>query len=314
VDERAFEELTEPYRDELRLHCYRLLGSLQDAEDVLQETLLAAWRGLGRFEGRSSVRTWLYRIATNASLNALRARGRRPAPGPPPETGDLPPPTAAIEQVWIEPYPDALLPETRYETRETVGLAFLAGLQRLPPRQRAALVLRDVLGFTAREAADVLETSEDSVASALKRARGALRDAPAPERVPVPATREERELATRFADLFEQGDVDGLVALLSDDVRLTMPPEPLEYRGREAVGAFFATVPAGGELTRFRFVHTTANGSPALGTYLRDPQNPVWRAYGLMVLDTAAGEVTAITGFPQTELFRWFGLPRTLRD
>jgi RNA polymerase sigma-70 factor (TIGR02960 family) len=325
-DETAFGELVDPYRRELQVHCYRIVGSVQDAEDLVQETLLAAWRSIARFEGRASLRSWLYRIATNRSLNALRDRGRRlpPLPEPPPEAPEPPQPSRLREPVWLEPYPDALLediadqthePGARYETREAIGLAFIAGLQRLPPRQRAVLVLRDTLGFRAREVAEMLGTSEASVMSALHRARTALEaELPAPrDRAPLPASPAERELVARFTDAFAAGDVDGLVTLLTDDASLTMPPEPLEYHGPAAIARFLSTVPAGGQLGMFRLVPTRANGQPAFGCYLRDPQAPIAHAYGLMVLTLSGDRIAAITGFPDTSVFPQFGLPRTLR-
>ena len=327
-DDQAFRVLTEPYRRELEVHCYRILGSVQDAEDLVQETLLAAWRGLDGFAGRSSVRTWLYKIATNRCLNALRDRGRRPPELPPPPAGapGPPEPTRRAEPIWLEPYPDALLegvvdrsrePDARYEAREAIGLAFVAGLQRLPPRQRAVLVLRDVLGFRAAEVAETLGITEASVTSALHRARSAL-EAGLPvgprEQVPVPNSRDERELVTRFIDAFEGGDVEGVVALLTDDAWFTMPPEPLEYQGPVAIARFLSTVPAGGRLDLFRLVPTRANGQPAFGCYLRDPHTPIAHAYGLMVLTLRGGRVAAITGFPDTSVFPHFGLPRTLRE
>jgi RNA polymerase sigma-70 factor (TIGR02960 family) len=324
--ETAFAQLVDPYRRELQVHCYRIIGSVQDAEDLVQETLLAAWRGLDRFEGRASLRSWLYRIATNRCLNALRARGRRlpQLPEPPPEAPEPPRPSRLREPVWLEPYPDALLedivdqthePGARYETREAIGLAFIAGLQRLPPRQRAVLVLRDTLGFRAREVADMLGTGEASVMSALHRARTALEaELPAPrEGAPLPDSPSERELVARFTDAFEGGDVEQVVSLLTDNARLTMPPEPLEYHGPAAIARFLSTVPAGGQLELFRLVPTRANGQPAFGCYLRDPQAPIAHAYGLMVLTLSGNRIAAITGFPDTSVFPQFGLPRTLR-
>jgi RNA polymerase sigma-70 factor (ECF subfamily) len=303
-DETAFAELVDGFRGELHLHCYRIVGSVQDAEDLVQETLLAAWRGLDRFEGRASLRSWLYRIATNLSLNALRARGRRPQAD------------RRGEPVWLEPYPDVLLPEARYEAREAIGLAFVTALQRLPPRQRAALVLRDVLAFRAAEVAEMLGVTEVAVNRALHRARRTLERGarPAQETAPVPDSPEERELVARFTAAFEAGDVPGVVALLTDDALLTMPPEPLEFQGPAAIGRFLSTVPAGGALERFRLVPTRANGQPAFGCYLRDPRAPVVHAYGLMVLTLEGNRVAAITGFPDTSVFRSFGLPRTLPD
>lgn len=325
-DETAFAQLADRFRAELQLHCYRILGSVQDAEDLVQETLLAAWRGLERFEGRASLRSWLYRIATNRCLNALRDRGHRPQTPAPPEQAPPPPPTRVGEPVWLEPYPDVLLEglpdaradlEARYEAREAIGLAFVTALQRLPPRQRAVLVLRDVLGFRAGEVAAMLETTEVSANRALHRARQALdRTVPPGQRdvAPLPDSREERELVARFVTAFESGDVQGVVALLTDDGLLTMPPAPVEYRGPAAIGRFLSTVPAGGALDRFRLVPTRANGQPAFGCYLRDANAPIAHAYGLMVLTLTRDRVSAITGFSDTSVFRSFGLPRTLRD
>jgi RNA polymerase sigma-70 factor (TIGR02960 family) len=325
-DGQAFRELTDPYRRELQLHCYRLLGSVQDAEDVVQETLLAAWRGLEHFEGRASLRAWLYRIATNRSLNALRDASRRPRqPEGPALPPDRPEPTRHGEPTWLEPYPDVLLesvadatpgPEARYESREAIGLAFVAGLQRLPAQQRAVLVLRDVLGFRATEVAAMLESSEASVHSSLQRARSALEERLPPagrERAPLAGSPREREVVGRFADAFESGDVDQIVALLTDDALLTMPPLPLEYQGPETIGRFLSTVPAGGALQRFRLVATRANGEPAFGFYLKDPLCPIARGTGIIVLTLEGDRVAAITAFHDTSVFPYFGLPRTLR-
>jgi RNA polymerase sigma-70 factor (ECF subfamily) len=327
-DESAFAQLADRFRPELQLHCYRIVGSVQDAEDLVQETLLAAWRGLEGFEGRSSLRSWLYRIATNRCLNALRECSRRPQAlaAPPEETPPPPQPTRLGDPVWLEPYPDVLLegvadrshePEARYATREAIGLAFLTALQRLRPRQRAVLVLRDVLAFRAAEVAEMLGATEVSVNRTLQRARHALERATRPGQrnvTPLPGSREERELVARFTAAFEAGDVPGVVALLSDDALLTMPPEPLEYEGPAAIGRFLSTVPAGGVLERFRLVPTRANGQPAFGCYLRDPRAPIAHAYGLMVLTLRGDRVAAITGFPDTSVFRSFGLPRTLPE
>jgi RNA polymerase sigma-70 factor (TIGR02960 family) len=326
-DEPAFRELADIYRARLQLHCYRIVGSVQDAEDLVQETLLAAWRGLDRFEGRASLRSWLYRIATNRCLNALRDRGRRlpQLPEPPPDAPEPPEPSRLREPVWLEPYPDALLedivdqthdPDARYEMREAIGLAFVAGLQRLPPRQRAVLVLRDALGFRASEVAEMLDASEASVVSALHRARSALEaELPTPrEQAPLPTSPTERELVARFTDAFEGGDVERVVSLLSDDARLTMPPEPLEYHGPAAIARFLSSVPAGGHLEMFKLVPTRANGQPAFGCYLRDPRAQIAHAYGLMVLTLSGNRVAAITGFPDVSVFPYFGLPRTLPE
>ena len=318
-DEEAFRELTDPHRHELQVHCYRILGSLQDAEDLLQETLLAAWRSLGTFEGRASVRSWLYRIATNRCLNALRDRSRRPkeqtAMVEPPE------PTRRTEPIWLEPYPDVLLdelpdhapgPAARYERRESIELAFIAGLQNLPPRQRAALVLHDVLGFKTAEAADMLDTSHASVKGALQRARAALEARlPATERAPRPNSPRERELVGRFADAVQSGDIDDVIALLTDDALLTMPPQPLEYQGHEPIAAFLRHR---AELrgAALRVVPTRANTQPAFGCYLPDSQAAIARPYGFIVLTLAGDAVSAITWFADTGVFRLFGLPRTL--
>jgi RNA polymerase sigma-70 factor (TIGR02960 family) len=248
-DESAFAGLTDGFSAELQLHCYRIVGSVQDAEDLVQETVLAAWRGLEQFEGRASLRSWLYRIATNRCLNALRDRGRRPQELPAPEGTPPPPkPTRVGEPVWLEPYPDVLLervldqshqPEARYEAREAIGLAFIAALQRLPPRPRAGLVLRDVLAFRAAEVAEMLGVTEVSVNRTLDRARRTIErtvSTPPHGEAPLPESPEERELVARFTDAFEAGDVPAVVELLTDNALLTMPPEPLEYQGPLAIG------------------------------------------------------------------------------
>lgn len=322
-DADAFRELVDPYRGELQFHCYRILGSLQDAEDLLQETLLAAWRGLERFEGRASLRAWLYRIATNRCLNWLRDRGRRPKELQPMTAP--PEPTRLSEPIWLEPYPDILLegvadtspgPEARYETRESIGLAFAAALQHLPPRQRAALVLRDVLGFHTAEVADMLGSTEASVKGALRRARATLQARiPAGDRelAPLPDSPRERELVGRFADAVEHGDTDGIVALLADDAWLTMPPEPYEYQGHAAIARF---LDERGRLlgAHLRLVPTRANGQPAFGCYRQDPRAAIVRSYGLMVLTLEGDRISAVTWFGDRGLFPHFGLPRTLRE
>ncbi|MDT7607308.1 MAG: hypothetical protein QOG96_1811, partial [Pseudonocardiales bacterium] len=254
-DGDAFRELTESHRRELHVHCYRMLGSFQDAEDALQDTLLAAWQGIGGFEGRASVRTWLYRIATNRCLNALRAANRRPAkewdlPGVEP-----PEPTRLGEVVWLEPYPDSLLegavnvplgPEARYEQTEAISLAFVTALQVLPARQRAVLILREVLGYRANEVADMLESTVESVTSALKRARASLQRhlPPTGEREPAPApdSPAEQALVAKFVRAYESGDIDALLALLTTDVLVSMPPIPLEYQGVDVVARFYAGI------------------------------------------------------------------------
>jgi RNA polymerase sigma-70 factor (TIGR02960 family) len=319
--EEEFRALTDPYRHELQVHCYRMLGSVQDAEDLLQETLLAAWRGFEGFEGRSSVRAWLYRIATNRCLNALRDKSRRPQEVP--AMADTPEPTREAEPIWLEPYPDFLLenvadgasgPAARYEAREAIELAFIVALQNLPPRQRAVLVLRDVLGFRTAEAAGILELSEASVKSALQRARttvGSRLPSVSRDRVPLPNSARERELVARFADAVESGNVDDVVALLTDDALLTMPPLPLEYQGHAAIAAFLRHR---AELrgAALRVVPTRANTQPAFGCYLPDPHAAIARPYGMLVVTLAEDAIDAITWFSDTGVFRRFGLPRTL--
>jgi RNA polymerase sigma-70 factor (TIGR02960 family) len=318
-DEEAFRALIDPHRGELQVHCYRILGSVHDAEDVLQETLLAAWRGLELFDGRSSLRAWLYRIATNRCLNALRDKGRRSREVEP--VAEPPEPTRRTEPTWLEPYPDALLdtvadaslgPEARYERREAVSLAFVGALQQLPPRQRAVLVLRDVLGFRALEVADMLETSEAAVKGALQRARTALKTRlPARETEPAPRSPSERELVARFADAVESGDVDRVVALLTADAWLTMPPQPFEYQGHAAIAGFLHDRAAlrGRPL---RLVPTRANGQPAFGCYLPDAEGAIARPYGLIALTLEGDRISAITWFGDSRVFGHLGLPQSL--
>jgi len=313
-DDQAFSELTDPYRRELELHCYRILGSVQDAEDVLQETLLAAWRGLADYEGRASMRTWLYRIATNRCLNALRASGRRPRTAPEPPFA-LPEPSRRTELIWLEPYPDADLPDVvagpdaRYEARETVALAFITAVQHLPPRQRAVLLLRDVLGFRSAEVADMLDTSQVSVNSALQRARGVMNGL-SPDAAPLPRSAVERDLAERFAAAYTSDDVAGVVALLTDDAWLTMPPSEFEYQGRAAVAGFLTVSARWRAGARFRLVPTRANGQPAFGVYL--PDGDVYRVHGLVVLTLRGTRICAITRFVDCSVVGRFGLPRML--
>jgi RNA polymerase sigma-70 factor (TIGR02960 family) len=320
-DGEAFRALTEPHHRELQVHCYRMLGSLQDAEDALQDTLLAAWQGLSGFEGRASIRTWLYRIATNRCLDSRRAARRRPAkewdiPGV-----DPPEPTGLGEVVWLEPYPDALLddvrgvpvgPEARYEQIESISLAFVTALQLLPPRQLAVLVLRDVLGFHANEVAEMLDATVESVTSALKRARANLqRREPAGhehEAPPTPDSLAERVLVTEFVHAYESADLDALVTLLTDDVFVSMPPMPLEYTGRDVAREFCARILQPGR--RFDLLPTRANGQPAFGTYLRAP-NGVRHGTGLFVITLAGERISAMTRF-ENSVFPWFGLPRSL--
>jgi RNA polymerase sigma-70 factor (TIGR02960 family) len=321
-DEDAFRELTDRYRGELQLHVYRIVGSAQDAEDLLQETLLAAWRGLEQFRGHASVRAWLYRIATNRALDALRAGRRRPEELQ--RMTEVPEPTRRAAPIWLQPYPDILLeaipdeapgPEARYETKEAIALAFIAGLQHLPPQQRAVLVLRDVLGFRAGEVAQMLETSQPSVNSLLSRARAAFETrlpAAGRERASLPNSKLEREIVGRLADAFEAGDIGGVVALLTDDAWLTMPPEPYEYQGQAAIGAFLSdrAVRRGAPL---RLVSTRANGQPAFGCYFSSPQTEIARPYGLLVLTLKGDQISAMTWFADSSVFPLFGLLRMLR-
>jgi len=317
-DGDAFRELTEPHRRELQVHCYRMLGSFQDAEDALQDTLLAAWQGLGGFEGRASVRTWLYRIATNRCLNAQRSAGRRPAtPWANPEV-EPPEPSRLGEIVWLEPYPDVLLPpsagpEARYEQTEAISLAFVAALQLLPARQRAVLVLREVLGYPATEVAAMLGSTVESVTSALKRARATVRDRRSPigeaEAPPGPDTPAEQALVARIVRAYDSGHIDELVALLTADASITMPPIPFEYHGRDAVAGFLASISRTGR--RYDLVPTRANGQLAFGTYVRPPGGGVRHGTGLDVLTLAGDRIRALTHFDRSVLPS-FGLPLSL--
>jgi len=306
-DGDAFAELTGPYLRELQVHCYRMLGSFQDAEDALQNTLLTAWQGLGAFEGRASLRTWLYRIATNRCLDARRAASRRPAkewdvPGVEP-----PEPTRLGEVVWLQPYPEA-----RYEQAESISLAFVTALQVLPPRQLAVLILRDVLGFHASEVAGMLGTTVESVNSALKRARASLQrrlpQAAGRERPPAAGSPAEDAIVAKFVRAWESADLDALVALLTDDVFMSMPPMPFEYQGRDVVARFCAGLFGAGR--RFDLVATRANGQPAFGAYLRAPAG-ISHGVGLYVLALSGGRICALTRFDNSVL-PWFGLPRSL--
>jgi RNA polymerase sigma-70 factor (ECF subfamily) len=309
-DGAAFAALTEPYRRELQVHCYRMLGSLADAEDALQDTMLAAWQGLGGFEERASMRTWLYRIATNRCLNARRSAARRQAREWDIPQVEPPEPTRLGEVVWLEPCPDSLLPESRYERIESISLAFVTALQVLPPRQVAVLVLRDVLDFPASEVAEMLDSTLDSVNSALKRARAALqRRRPAGvEPPPVPGSAAEDAVAAKFVRAWESADLEALVDLLTDDVFVSMPPVPFEYCGRDLAARFCATIFGAGR--RFELVPTRANGQPAFGAYLRGP-NGVSHGTGLYVLTLAGERISAMARFDNSVL-PWFGLPRSL--
>ena len=321
-DDEAFRELTEPYLRELQVHCYRMLGSIQDAEDALQATLLAAWRGLRNYQARASLRVWLYRIATNRCLDARRAAGRRPARAWDVPGVQMPEPTRLGEVLWLQPIPDALLqgaietapgPEARYEQTEAVSLAFVTALQRLPPRQLAVLILRDVLGFRASEVSEMLDATVESVNSALKRARAALQrrrpqDADGREPAPAAGSRAEDALVAKFVRAWESADVGALVALLTDDVFIAMPPMPFEYQGRDAADRFCASLFDAGR--RFELVPTRANGQPAFGAYLRTADG-VSHGVGVYVLTLSGERICAMYRFENTVL-PWFGLPRTL--
>ena len=331
-DEDAFRGLVEPHYKELHAHCYRMLGSVHDADDALQDALLRAWRGLPKFEGRSTLRSWLYRITTNACLDVIARRPKRvlpidhgPAAGP---DQDLAEPLT--ESAWVEPYADQqagledryAAPDARYEQRESVELAFIAALQHLPPRQRAALILRDVLGFSAREVAEALETTVAAVNGALRRARKAVT-----ERLPEQSQQATlralgddrlRDVVERYIDAWERGDADAILAMLAEDARFAMPPLPTWYRGRDAIGAFVRDFAL---MDRWRLVPARANGQPAFGTYAWDESKRDYTALGLDVLTLDGTQIAEVTSFvtPETrgpardrfaaEVFARFGLP-----
>jgi RNA polymerase sigma-70 factor, ECF subfamily len=323
-DERAFHRLVEGQRAELHAHCYRMLGSLHDAEDALQDALLRAWRALPRFEGRSSLRTWLFRIATNACLDVIAKRPKRVLPvdyGPPAGPGD-PLREPVTEPIWVEPYPDEEVgvedgfaaPEASFERRESIELAFIAALQHLPARQRAALILREVLGFSANEVAESLETTVPAVNSALQRARKAI-DEQLPDRNQQATLRSlgdegMRDFVERFVEAFEGGDVDAILALLAEDATFAMPPYPDWYRGREEIGDSWL-MPEGPPLS-LRYVPTRANGQLALGTYHWDPDAGAYLPVALDVLALEGPLITEILCFRDTESFARFGLPETI--
>jgi RNA polymerase sigma-70 factor (TIGR02960 family) len=339
-DGEAFGKLTAPFRRELQVHCYRMLGSAQDAEDLLQETLIAAWRGIGQFERRSSLRAWLYRIATNQCLNALRASkaralaARRGAPTLPGVPGTvmasmlaaLPEPAADDEPTWLEPYPDELLdglpdaapgPAARYEARESISLAFITALQRLSARQRAALVLRDVLGYRAAEAAEILDCSLDTVNGSLKRARASLSGllpGDALDRAPLPESTTEREVIERFTIAFERGDVTTLVSMLTDDAWLTMPPWPLGFRGRAAAAALLTALVFRGGTLRFRLVLVRANGQPAFACYVGDGDALPASGQGMIALTLAGDRICGVTRFLDNAVLPRFGVPSALPE
>jgi RNA polymerase sigma-70 factor (TIGR02960 family) len=320
-DGDAFAELTGAYRHGLHMHCYRVLGSGADAEDMLQETMMAAWRALDRFEERASLRTWLYTIATNKCLNHLRARRDRDFDPP---GVHLPEPTRTREPAWFQPYPYDLLadtvdtapgPEARYEAREAISLAFIAALQHLPPRQRVALVLRDVLGFPATETAAMLECTVDAANNLLKRARAATHDRVSPDLhddAPPPGSVRERQITATFADAFEQGNVAAIIGLLTQDAWLTMPPLPFEYQGEQAIGHFLRTITFHDANIKTKMIATCANGQPAFGRYSGDGHTSIFHAHSLIVLTLAGDRIRDITGFMDSSLMTRFGLPRTL--
>jgi RNA polymerase sigma-70 factor (ECF subfamily) len=324
-DEGAFARLVAPYRAQLHAHCYRMLGSVPDAEDALQETLLRAWRGLTRFEGRSSLRSWLYAIATNACLRAIERRPKRVlpldyAPAADPHDGPAEPLT---ESVWLEPYPDAQLgldadllgPDARYEQRESLELAFTATLQHLPAQQRAVLILRDVLGFSARETAEVLETTPVSVDSALQRAHKTV-----DQRVPAQTQQATlrslgdaalRDVVDRFTDAWESNDVDAVVAMLVDDARMTMPPLPSWYLGREAIATFLRGWPLS-DAMRWRLLPARANAQPALAGYAWDEEAASFTPHSINVLTLRDAGIEEITAFLTPEAFPRFGVPERI--
>ncbi|THV43006.1 RNA polymerase subunit sigma-70 [Glycomyces buryatensis] len=319
-DEPAFRELTEPHRSELRLHCYRILGSLDDAEDLVQETMAAAWKGIAGFEGRASMRTWLYRIATNRCLNAKRDAARR-APVASPAPYRVPEANGRNEVTWLQPYPDTLLqriadgapgPEARYVGREAVELAFITGLQMLPPRQAAALVLRDVLGFPSAEVADMIGTGETALKGVLQRARASLDKHRAGEAPPPPGSDIDRDLSRRFAAAFCAGDIDGVVELLTDDAWLSMPPTPETYRGLEAIVEFLHAGAAwrGGHVVRL--VPTRANGQPAFGYYLAENNRTPAHSAGLVVLTLSGDRIRAVERFLSPGPLHHYRLEETL--
>jgi RNA polymerase sigma-70 factor (ECF subfamily) len=327
VDERAFRGLVEAQRAELHAHCYRMLGSLHDADDALQDTLLRAWRALPNFRGQSSLRTWLYRIATNVCLDAIARRPKRVLPidyGPATGPGDDEPAEPLSETMWIEPYPDETLgvadgdaaPDASYERREALELAFIAALQHLPARQRAVLILRDVLGFSAKETSESLDTTVASVNGALQRARRAV-DERVPERSQQATLRRLgdrrlRRLVERFADAFERGEINAILAMLTEDATFGMPPYPRLYRGREAIADSWLM--PGGPPPRLRYVPTRANGQLALGTYVLDRASAGYVPLALDVLTLRGDLIADVTAFRTPAVFPRFGLPDRLPE
>ena len=324
-DQDAFARLVEPYRRELQAHCYRMLGSYADAEDAVQETLLRAWRSLARFEGRSSLRSWLYRIATNRCLTAIERRPKRVLPidyAPAADPHDRPA-DPVNDPVWLEPYPDLELgfeglagPEARYEQREAVELAFIAALQHLPARQRAVLILRDVLGFSARETAGVLDTTPVSIDSALQRAHKTVDDK-------LPSLSQQQtlrlvgddqlsDLVARYIDAFEQHDVDAVVSMLAEDVQMAMPPLPSWYSGREEVAGFLLAYPLRGH-RQWKMAATSANGQPAVATWLWDDDLDAFTPHSVSVLTLRGNQIVGIMAFLDPGALTPFRLPSPVR-
>jgi RNA polymerase sigma-70 factor (TIGR02960 family) len=331
-DAQAFRELIiDPYRRELLAHCYRMLGSLTEAEDMLQETLLSAWRGLPRFEGRSSLRSWLYRIATNTCLNAIRSTARH-APAEPTPPFQPPEPTQRSEITWLEPYPDSLLeaipdtapgPEARYSQTEAIQLAFVAGLQRMPPRQAATVLLRDVLGFGTDEIAGMLKTSQTAVKGTLQRGRAVLKGfglkgvrpesvGSEVERPPRLTSAAESDLARRFADAYLAADIDRILRLLTDDAWLSMPPAPHQYHGLDAIGSFLQASFAFRGGRRVYLLPGRANQQPAFASYLGDFDERLARPSGFFVLTLGRERIAAITRFHRDDLYPRLGFPSSL--
>jgi RNA polymerase sigma-70 factor, ECF subfamily len=305
-DSHAFQALVESHLRALHLHSYRMLGSYTEAEDAMQETLLHAWQGLSGYAGRAPLRHWLYRITTTTCLKMIRSRRSEPA--------------AATDVAWLQPYPDILLdqiaaadadPAGLAERRESVALAFIAALQLLPARQRAVLILHDVLSWPARDVADMLDSSAAAVNSALQRARATLAAANPAAAASHPLSDQERRLLDGFVRAWQACDIPALAALLRDDARLTMPPQAIQITGRRQVTCFFATVPANGRLDLIKLVGTRANGHPALAAYLPGDRASECLGYGIMVITIADGQIATITGFPDPGLFQVFGLPLT---
>jgi len=322
----AFDAIAEPHRRELQLHCYRMLGTLQDAEDAVQDALLRAWRGIERFQGRASFRNWLYRIATNTCLNALASgRSKRrimPEMEGPPST-EMPPREPALDLPWLEPYPDAWLagvpdeapgPAAQYEQREAVQLAFVAAIQMLPPRQRAAFLLQDVLGWSAGECAQLLGATVASVNSALQRARATLethRPSHSERGSGGIPNEQQRAILARYVESWERADVEGFVQVLKDDATMCMPPWREWYRGRAALRTFFAFTAKPGGHAPFRLVPTRANGQIAYAFYSRW-RSPEWRAHSIQLVDLDDAGVSRMVSFVTPALFARFGLPDAL--